>query len=74
MMTPEDEIDCKRQWDAYRAVSDVLSESEYTNGDLLFVMSVFLAELVKEGDLDFEEMFQDLRDDTLSVIKSMSDA
>lgn len=70
----QEEIEIDRSWEAYDSVNEVLCENEYTNGDLLFVTSVMLAELVKESGFDFEELFQDLRESTLENIKILSDA
>ena len=67
-----EEVD--QSWEAYDSITEVLFENEYTYGDTLFVISVLLAEMVKEGGFDFEEMFQDLRESSLQNIKIMSDA
>jgi hypothetical protein len=67
-----EEVD--QSWEAYDSIMEVLFENEYTYGDTLFVISVLLAEMVKEGGFDFEEMFQDLRESSLQNIKIMSDA
>lgn len=67
----EDDI---RAWKAYDLISDTLSENDFTNGDILFVMGVMLADLVKDADFDFEEMFQNLRESALVNIKILADA
>jgi hypothetical protein len=63
-----------QEWDAYEAVTETLVENEITNGDLIFVIAVLLAELVKQDDFDFDELFQNIKEMTLTNIKIMSDA
>ena len=67
-----EEVD--QSWEAYDSITEVLFVNEYTYGDTLFVISVLLAEMVKDGGFDFEEIFQDLRESSLQNIKIMSDA
>lgn len=66
------ELDVGREWDAYEDVSKAICDGEYTNGDLVFVITVMLAELVKEEGFDFEDLMQDIRESTLTNIKIMS--
>jgi hypothetical protein len=63
-----------QEWDAYEAVTETLVENEITNGDLIFVIAVLLAELVKQDDFDFDELFQNIKEMTLTNVKIMSDA
>lgn len=61
-------------WEAYDLITDVLAENEVMNGDLIFVIAILLAELVKHEEFDFEELFEDIKETTLHSLKVMSDA
>jgi hypothetical protein len=72
MIEQEDFVD--RGWELHDQFTNVICEGEFTNGDLLFVMSVLIADLVKYEDLDFNELMKDLQEMSLINIKIMSDA
>jgi hypothetical protein len=62
------------EWEVYDLISDLFVENEVTNGDIIFVTAILLAELVKHEGFDFEELIKDIKEMTLANIKIMSDA
>lgn len=73
-MTQEEIEDARRSWEAYQAVSDALVNTEYTNGDVLFVISVIVGELVRDEDFDLDEILDEIRGVALATIKATANS
>lgn len=74
MKSVEQNTDTDREWEVYDTISDTIIKNGMTNGEVIFFITILLADLVKNDDFDFDELMSSVRQDTLTAIKCMSDA
>ena len=74
MKSIEQNTDTDREWEVYDTISDTIIKNGMTNGEVIFFITILLADLVKNEDFDFDELMSSVRQDTLTAIKCMSDA
>ena len=74
MKSIEQNTDTDREWEVYDTISDTIIKNGMTNGEVIFFITILLADLVKNDDFDFDELMSSVRQDTLTAIKCMSDA
>lgn len=69
------EEEFNRSDEAYDAISDILDEGEFQNGEILIAIGMLVAEFVRNNDdCPIEEIVNLLKDVALDYLKKMSDA
>ena len=69
------EEEFNRSDEAYDAISDILDEGEFQNGEILIAIGMLVAEFVRDNDdCSIDEIVNLLKDVALDYLKKNSDA